>query len=107
MQNDRTLYLDNEPRLGEWLDDGVFQCNFQWWRECGVLHPNIDDNSVITEEDAVGLADMIVLCWCPGGLKSPIGAWGKDGTAATRAFIRFLRGGSFCVVNLGNFELQN
>ena len=103
MTSYRTLYLDNEDRLGE-LIDGVdaFQCCFTWWRSCVAFFGF--DESAATDEDAARLADFIEKYVDQYD-------WRPVDRVGVLAFVQFLRGGKgkgegegFWVVDLRDFS---
>ena len=100
MQNDRTLYIDHNPCLGERIDDDAFECSESFWRECTTLWP-WNDESLLGEASAKLLADMLEFRMESVGRKAHA-AFGDEDGSQTRAFIAFLRGGGFSVVELGN-----
>ena len=99
--NDRFLYLDNEDRLGEALDSD-YRANAEWWLQCGLLHAPLLGASSVTAEDAAALADRISSHVHEIGWQCHLHIWGDGNGTATRAFVEFLKGGGFGVVDLRN-----
>ena len=100
--SERSLYLDNEHRLGERLDDDAFQCNWEWWLQCTMLYSALDANSLVSDEDADYLATVLENHWDDGGWQIARFIWGDCDGATTREFIKFLRRGGFAVVDLSS-----
>jgi hypothetical protein len=89
--SDRALYLFDDLRSPERLDENTFECGFAWWCQCMMLVPALDAESVVNADEASALAD---------GIKRNLPNLGW-----ARAFAEFLRGGGFSIVSLGNVEL--
>jgi hypothetical protein len=98
MRNDRTLYIDHKPRLGERIEDDAFECSESFWRECTMLWP-WNDESLWDDASASLLANMLSFRMDAVGRKAHAVFDDKDGSQ-TREFIAFLRGGGFSVVEL-------
>jgi len=97
MRNDRTLYIDNDPRMGVRIDDNVFHCNHEFWEECSKEMVEIDGESVVTADAAAKLADLLE----PYVYRYD---WKDNNEAVLREFISFLRAGGFGVVDLIGIE---
>lgn len=101
----RTLYLDHQLRLGEWLDDAGFQCNWEWWLQMTMLLPKLcADDSRVSDKDANELADLLERDQHSFGWQVHLNAWGDDDAIALREFIDFLRRGEFGIVALADEE---
>ena len=97
MRNDRTLYVDNDPRMGVRIDDDVFHCNYEFWAECSKEIVEIDGESFVTADAAAKLADLLE----PHVYRHD---WKDNNDVVLRELIVFLRTGGFGVVDLMGFE---
>ena len=97
MRNDRTLYIDNDPRMGVRIDDDVFHCNWEFWEECSKEMVEIDGESFVTADAAAKLADLLE----PHVDRHE---WKDNNAVVLQEFIVFLRAGGFGVVDLMGFE---
>ena len=107
MRNDRTLYLDKKERLGERLDDDAFEVNWEFWFQCTMLHPMLDGDSFVNDDDATFLANMISSHLHEDDWRIHCYFWGDEDQMSIRDFISFLDGGGFSVVDLSGIESQN
>ena len=98
--SERTLYLDHEKRLGEKIDDDAFEVFWEFWFRCTLLLPALEDESMVSDEDAGNLAGIIERGWDDLAWQIDRFLWADFDGAVTRQFIRFLRRGGFVVVDL-------
>jgi len=93
----RNLYVDGQPRLGRAVQDG-FRCHYEWWLQMSRFASEIGDKTTVTAEEAAQFADLLASQLDQIGFQIHLHFWGDYEGAATHAFIKFLRGGSFSVV---------
>lgn len=90
--SDRTLYIFDDLRDPEPLDEDGYECSCTWWCLCvSLLVPALDGESAVSADEGAALADGIER-------NLPNLDWAS-------AFANFLRGGSFSIVSMGNCEL--
>jgi hypothetical protein len=104
---ERTLFLDDENRLGETLDADAFRCNWEWWLKATMLVPAVGRDSVVRAKDALALADRSEPRLGDDSWRIHLHVWGDRDATTARQFIAFLRGGGFSVIDVRGIVRQN